>query len=106
ASISRRSRSSPPSRRNAAKNWAGNRTSGSNSPASRSCPAENPRLPFATIPPPLTGPHAHPAHKHSPYHAPQLQKELDGRRQASRYGIWGLLFQGSEKGKDFFYALR
>src|SRR5437763_7417160 len=74
----RRSRSSPPSRRKAAKNWAGRRTSGSKRPASRSCPAEKPRFPFATIFLHLPwasfaahrtgdrGPHA--------YHAPELQK--------------------------------
>src|SRR5690349_14878398 len=49
ASMSRRSRSSPPSRRNAAKYCAGSRTSGSKRPASRSCPAEKPLFPFATI---------------------------------------------------------
>src|SRR5712664_3791216 len=74
----RRSRTSPPSRRKAAKHWAGRRTSGSKRPASRSCPAEKPRFPFATIFLPLPwaslaaqrtgdrGPHD--------YHAPELQK--------------------------------
>src|SRR5947207_4980598 len=49
ASMSSRSRSSPPARRNAAKYCAGSRTSGSKRPASRSCPAEKPLFPFATI---------------------------------------------------------
>src|SRR5437667_12421125 len=74
----RRSRSSPPSRRKAAKNWAGRRTSGSKRPASRSCPAEKPRFPFATIflPPPVgvvrRPPDGRP--RTHDYHAPELQK--------------------------------
>src|SRR5436853_541723 len=67
----RRSRSSPPARRNAAKNWAGSRTSGSKRPASCSCPAEKPRLPFATITvsPPRQA-----------WHTTPLQKNRPGRR--------------------------
>ena len=52
--MSNRSRSSPPERRNAAKYWAGKRTSGSNKPANLSCPPEKPRLPLATISPSST----------------------------------------------------
>src|SRR2546428_6502489 len=74
----RRSRSSPPSRRKAAKNWAGRRTSGSKRPANRSCPAEKPRLPFATIflPLPWASFAAHRTGDLEPhdYHAPELQK--------------------------------
>src|SRR5262245_53203197 len=47
--MSNRSRSRPPERRNAAKYWAGKRTSGSNKPANLSCPPEKPLLPLATI---------------------------------------------------------
>src|SRR5690348_9015529 len=77
ASISSRSRSSPPARRNAAKYWAGKRTSGSKRPANRSCPAENPRFPFATIPLPLVGRRAAPpglAGSPHAYHGLELQK--------------------------------
>src|SRR5437667_7491979 len=74
----RRSRSSPPSRRKTAKNGAGRRTSDSKRPASRSCPAENPLFPFATIflPLPCASFAAHRTGDRGPhdYHAPELQK--------------------------------
>src|SRR5438445_13118085 len=74
----RRSRSSPPSRRKAAKYWAGRSTSGSKRPASRSCPAEKPRFPFATIflPPPMGIVRRHLTGDPAPhdYHAPDFPK--------------------------------
>src|SRR5881396_3053387 len=86
ASIRRRSRSSPPSRRKAAKNCAGRRTSGSNRPASRSCPAEKPRFPFATIflPPPMGIVRRHRTGDLGPhdYHAPGFRKNTPQHEKA------------------------
>src|SRR5213594_3084497 len=90
----RRSRSSPPSRRKAAKNWAGSSTSGSKRPASRSCPAEKPRFPLATIsssPLPWASFAAHRTGDLRPhaYHAPELQKNTpqDEKAWAGKLGL-------------------
>src|SRR5581483_10668483 len=100
--MSNRSRSSPPARRNAAKNWAGRSTSGSKSPVSRSCPPEKPRLPFATIYPssggrsrcrPRTG-----STGPLTYHAAELQKNSSRHEKACAKGL-GPLSQGRQERK-------
>src|SRR5215470_10591790 len=91
ASISNRSRSRPPARRNAAKNCAGRRTSGSNNVANLSWPPEKPRLPFATIYPSSAGRRTvaqRATERPVPYHDKGLQKNdhADEKRWTRKLG--------------------